>query len=709
MIRYQKDTDHIVTLTLDMKHRSVNIINHEVGASLTPVIEYLRGEKAKRKLKGVIITSGKNNFMVGGDLDYLSETTDPNMIFQFSQTMQAFYRELEQPGVPVVAAINGTALGSGFELALACHHRIVVDDASIRLGHPEVTLGVMPGAGGVIRLLWMLGLEKAFGVLAEGKRYAPKEALEIGIVDALAKDRTDMLLQAKQWLLAHPEEPRTWDSKEGRIPKGTTKNLSLALVVQKLTAKLVKESYGNYSAPMAILQTLSEGSKVDFDTACRIESRNFTKLVNSPAARNMIHALWYDFKKIKEGKSRPKGFGKFRPRKVGIIGAGKIGTGVAMACLMRGMSVVLKDVSTAIAEQGRVRIVTGLKELVADGRWTPASFEKQIANIKTTDKAADFKDCDLVIEAVFENANLKTKVNREAEQVLDVFSFLASNTISIPISKLAESYQKPENFVGLHFFPPAEKVPLVEIVKGKQTSEETLARAYDFVQAIRKIPIIVKDNWGFFVARVQNTFILEGITLLQEGYNPALIEQLSVQAGMPTGPLQLADHLSLSIVYKYEKQAADHYGAKYIAHPATTVLQKMIDDLDRKGTSNGFYENEENQTTALWSELTNHFPTTKTQVDREEITERLLFVQVIEAVWCLQERVIKTTAAANLGSIHGWGFPAFKGGVVQFISDYGLKAFAERCNHYENIHGPRFQLPGLLKDMLKKEVEVFSL
>lgn len=701
MIRYQKDTDHIVTLTLDMADRPFNIINHEVGKAMLPIVDALREEKAKRKLRGIIITSGKKNFLVGGDLDYLYETEDANTIFQLSQTMQELYRELERPGVPVVAAINGTALGSGFELALACHHRIAVDDAEIRLGHPEVTLGIMPGAGGVIRLLWMLGVERAYGVLSEGKRYAPKEALQIGIVDELAKDEKEMMIQAKNWLLENPNQRRVWDSKDGRIPYGTTKDLALALTVQRLTAALVKESYSNFSAPMTILQTLSEGAKVDFDTACRIESRNFTKLVSSPAAKNMIRAFWYDFKTIKEGGSRPKGFGRFRPRKVGIIGAGKIGAGVAIACLMRGISVVIKDVSKAIAEQGKTRIIKGLKELVDDGRWTTASFEKQISNITATDNSIDFKGCDLVIEAVFENANLKAKVNRDAEQYLDDFSFLASNTISIPITKLANSCQHPERFIGLHFFPPAEKVPLVEIVKGKKTSDETLARAFDFVQAIRKIPIVVKDNWGFFVARVQNTYILEGISLLQEGYSSATIEQLGVQAGMPTGPLALADGLSLPIVLKYENQAAEHYGTKYIEHPATIVLRKMIVELERKGKGNGFYQTNEKQPPKLWEELTTYFPITKLQLERKEVSERLLFVQVIEAIWCLQEGIIRTTAEADLGSIHGWGFPAFRGGVVQFINDYGLSAFKERCQFYEEIHGPRFQLPPILKKYKK--------
>lgn len=701
MIHYKKDIDNIVTLTLDMKGRSINIINHKIGAQFTPVMEHLKKEKAKGKLRGIIITSAKKNFLAGGDLDYLHQETNAEAIFEFSQNMQKFFRELESPGVPVAAAINGSALGTGFELALACHYRVAIDDPKIRLGHPEVTLGVMPGGGGVIRMLWTLGVEKAYHVLADGKRFLPKEALEAGIVDVLVKNEKEMLSVAKQWLLNNQEGRRIWDTKDGKIPGGRAKNNELGQRVAVLTAQLMKDTENNYPAPAAILNTLTEGSLVDFNTACRIESRYFTELVKSREAKNMIKAFWYDFNAIKEGSSRPKGYGKFRVKKVGIIGAGLMGSSIAFICLMNRMEVVLKDISKAVAEKGKDLCEKKLNEMVDKGKLTSPQVPQILEKIKTTDNPANFKDCDIVIEAVFENQNLKANVTREAENHLDEYSIFATNTISIPITKLATASARPENFVGLHFFAPADKVPLVEVVRGKKTSDESIAKAFDFIKAIRKTPIVVKDNWGFFAARVQNTFILEGITLLQEGYAPALIENLSLQAGMPKGALSLADDLSLNIVLQYENQAAENYGSKYIRHPAVDVLLTMIQQLNRPGKKMqaGFYEYQ-NEKRQLWKELDNHFPSHSNSITKEEIIERLLFVQVIEAFWCLQEGIIQTEEEGNLGSIFGWGFPAFKGGVYQFVTDYGIEDFIKKCELYEKKLGPRFQVPKRLREMV---------
>ncbi|MEM9822818.1 MAG: 3-hydroxyacyl-CoA dehydrogenase NAD-binding domain-containing protein [Bacteroidota bacterium] len=703
MIRYKKDIDNIVTLTLDMGDRNVNIINHQVGKALLPILAHLREEKRKRQLKGVIITSAKKNFVVGGDLDYLQKVESADEVFELTESLKKIYRELEQPGVPVVAAINGTALGSGFELALACHHRIVIDHPKIRLGLPEVNLGLMPGSGGVIRLLWLLGIERAYPILTSGRRYATKEALELGIIDALAKDQNSMLEQARSWVKAHEGKRRPWDREGGQISGGNAREPNVAKVAQYLAAQLAKKSYQNLPAPQAILNTLVDGSLVDFDTASRIESRNFTALTRNQVCRNMTKAFWYDFNTIKAGESRPKGFGKFRPRKVGIVGAGKMGSAIAFVCLMRGMEVVLKDISRSVAARGKEFVELRMAALVKEGRLTLQQKEKFLNGLTTTEKANHFETCDLVIEAVFENENLKAKVIRESEVHMDEYAFLASNTLSFPITRLAKSSIRSDNFVGLHFFAPAEEVPLVEIVRGKQTSDETIARAFDFVKAIHKIPILVKDNWGFYVARVQNTYILEGISLLQEGYAPALIENLGLQAGMPKGALSLADELSLPIVLRYELQAAEHYGTKYIQHPAAQLLGEMMETYHRLGKQKkaGFYDYKQGERPQFWQALGTHFPSTQATYDRKEIIERLLFVQVIEAVWCLQEGIVKTIAEANLGSIHGWGFPAFKGGALQFVEDYGLERFIQQCKAYEQTHGPRFKVPKFLTKRLK--------
>lgn len=704
MIRYKKDTDNIVTLTLDMAGREVNIINHEVGQAFLPVLQHLKDEKEKGLLKGVIITSAKKTFLAGGDLDYLHQTTDAGEIYAYAEKLKSIFRILERPGVPVVAAINGTALGGGFELALACHHRIVINNPKTRLGHPEVTLGLIPGNGGVIRLLWLLGLEKAFHVLTEGKRYTPKEALEVNIIDALAENEKDMMVQAKQWILSTNEGRRPWDQEDKTIPGGTANHKAVARVIRKLSAGLFKKNKGNYAAPAAILNILTEGSKVDFETACRIEGRHFAELVKSQETKNMTNAFWYDFNAILKGTNRPKGFGKFRPKKVGIVGSGLMGSGIATACAMRGLEVVLKDISKSVAERGKAYAGKILIDLAKSGKITEEDSELLLNKIQTTETSSDFETCDLVIEAVYENQNLKTKVMREAESFMDEYSLFASNTSSIPISDLAESSARPDNFVGLHFFSPVEEVPIVEIVRGKKTSEETIARAFDFVKKIRKIPIIVKDSWGFFASRVQNTYILEGIHMLSEGYPPALIENIGCQVGMPKGALQLADDLGLEMVLRFENQAAVLYGPKYIQHPAVPVLKKMIEELDRKGAKKkaGFYEYPQGEERYLWPALDEHFSIQKDNWVTEDIIERLLFVQVIEAVWCLQEKVIQSIPEANLASIYGWGFPAFKGGVIQYINDYGLQAFVDQCKVYEDQFGPRFQVPRLLKEKVKE-------
>ena len=700
MILYSKDTDHIVTLTLNMAERNVNVINHEISRAFVPVIELLQKEKARRSLQGVIITSGKNSFLAGGDLEYLYGADDPHEIFALTQRLKKIFRDIERPGVPVVAAINGTALATGFELALACHHRILLDKPKVRVGLPEVQYGLMPGNGGIIRLMWLLGIEQAFPILASGHRYSPREAFDAGIVDELVSSEREMLDRAKEWILANTEGRRKWDTDRGRIPGGTARDKATARLLSRLTAGVTKRYHRHFPAPQAILNTLAEGSVVNFDTALEIESRYYTEIVCSPEAKNMIKTFWFDFQQVRRGARRPGGFGRFRPRRVGIIGAGVMGSGLAYSCLLNGMEVVIKDVSKLVAERGRDYVKRQLKVRTDSGALTIAEAETLVANIQTTEDSQDFETCDLVIEAVFENANVKKKVTREAVEHLDRYSLFASNTVSIPITELQQAALRPENYIGLHFFYPVEKNRVVEVVKGNLTSQETVARAFDFVRAMHKIPIIAKDDWGFYVARVQNTYILEGITMLKEGYAPALIENLGILAGMPKGALALADDTGLELVQRYEDLAGAHYGSKYIEHPATEVLAAMAAE-GRRGRRKkaGFYQYAEEGERRLWTELTAHFPTTHPTYDRQALQERLLFAQVLEALWCLQEKVIQSVAEANLGSVYGWGFPAFKGGVIQYIVDYGKDAFVARCAELKAAHGQRFTVPKIIHDV----------
>lgn len=704
MIYYKKDTDHIVTLTLDMEGRDTNIINHEVSLAFLPVIEHLRAEKQKGTLRGVIITSAKKTFCMGGDLEYLSKTDEPEAVFELAEKLKSTFRALENPGVPVVAAINGSALGAGFELALACHHRIALDKNATRFGFPEAQLGLIPGGGGITRLMWLLGIEQAYPVLHGGQRYNPQEAFQLGLIDELASNPQEMQEKARAWIMGTQEARRPWDQQGAVIPGGTAKDPDVSIYLRNKTAALFASGAHRLPAQRALLSILYEGSKVDFDTACRLESRHFTNLLRSKETKNMIKAFWADQNFIKSGGNRPKGFGKFRPRKVGIIGAGRMGSSIAFVCLDYGMEVVLKDVSKPIAQRGRDYVSKKLQQMQSSGRKKPQECEDMLSRIHTTESSADFEDCDLVIEAVFENRMVKQKVMREAEEFIDDYSLFATNTISIPITKLAEGSIRPANYIGLHFFPPAEEVPLVEIVRGAETSDESVARAFDFVRAIGKTPIVVKDDWGFYAARVQNTFILEGITMLSEGYPPALIENLGIQSGMPKGALALADSLGLNMVLRYENQASEHYGAKYIQHPAVEVLRFMLEELQRPGRQKraGFYNYQGEKSIGLWEELEATFANSKKRAKNEELKERFLFAQVLEAIWCMQEGVIHSVPAANLGSIFGWGFPAFKGGVIQYVNDYGVEAFIKRCAAFKKKYGQRFSVPSKLKEIINQ-------
>ena len=699
MIRYQKDTDNIVTLTLDRAGEKYNVLNHEISEQFLEVVRHLQREKQRKALRGVIITSAKKNWLTGGELDYLYQTTDPQQVYELAEKLKFLFRQIERPGVPVVAAINGTAIAAGFEFALACHHRIVLDQPGIRVGLSEVNYGQMPGNGGTVRLMWLLGIERAYPILSEGRALAPRAACRAGIVDELAENEEELLRQARTWILNQEEGRRPWDQPEGRIPGGTADDPHTARRIAALAAGTVKRTRDLYPAPLAILNTMAEGSLLGFDAALEIESRYYAELVCGQVAKNMTKAFWFDTNAIKRGDQRPKGYGKFRPKKVGIIGAGLMGSGIAFSALSHGMEVVLKDVSRMVAKRGLDNVTTQFQRQVEAGSLNDAECRTLLDRIQTTETSDDFEDCDLVIEAVFENENVKKKVTREATEHLDEYALFASNTISIPITKLSEAALRPENYVGLHFFYPVEEVPLVEIVRGKNTSEETVARAFDFVRAIKKIPIVVTDDWGFYVARVRNTYVLEGVTMLQEGYPPALIENLGRQSGMPVGPLELADAMGLELVLRYERQAADHYGKKYIQHPAVDVLDRMV-ELERTGKRKhaGFYQYG-GERDRIWTELTEHFPTTQDGYDRQRLTERFLFAQVLEAIWCLTENVITTVPEANLGSIHGWGFPAARGGVVQYIADFGKEAFQQRAAELEAAHGQRFRVPKMVEEL----------
>lgn len=699
--KWSKDSDNIVTLTMDLEGKSANVINHAFGASFKETVEKLKVEKDS--IRGIVITSAKETFMAGADVDELFKENSAETFFYRAEEFKAGLRYIETQGKPVVAAINGTALGAGFEIPLACHRRIVIDNPKIQLGLPEVTLGLLPGGGGVTRMVRIMGLQPAFAYLTEGKKVAPRVALADGIIHELATDREDLIAKSKAYILSLAKASQPWDEKEYKMPGGVPTQPKVAQFLPVVPAVLAKKTHNNYPAPLAIICAAVEGAIVDFDTASRIESRYFAKLASGKVAKNMINVFWKQLNKINAGNSRPKTDVKGDFKKVGVLGAGMMGSAIAYCAAISGIQTVLKDVSQEGADKGKAYSENILKKRLSKGKMTKEKADDVLNRIKATASAADLKDCDLIIEAVFENRELKAKVTKEAEEHMNPNGVFASNTSTLPITGLAVASSRPKNFIGLHFFSPADKMPLVEIIVGKETSDETLARAFDFVKAIKKTPIVVNDSRGFYTSRVFATYVLEGISLLLEGTNARAIESAGIQAGMPVGPLALTDEVSLTLMTHIRKQTIEDLkteGKEIPEHSAYEVTDKMIAaGREGKAKGAGFYEYPKEGKKHLWNGLKEMFPEKKEQPSIAEMKDRMLFIQAIETVRCLDEKVLRNVPDANIGSIFGWGFAPFKGGTLQFINDYGVKEFVARAKELNKNYGARFAVPASLEKM----------
>ena len=697
-IRYEKDAEGIVTLTMDLPGQSANTMNAAYREAMAQTIARLQGEGDA--LKGVMLTSAKKTFFAGGDLNELVVVT-PDKLGDFNAlliTMKQQLRTLETLGKPVVACIAGAAQGGGWEIALACHHRIALDDDRIQIGLPEVTLGLLPGGGGVVRSVRMLGLEKALPLLLEGKQLRPKQALALGLLHELAADAVAMLEQARAWIRAHPQAAQPWDVKGYAIPGGTPSHPKVAQMLSIAPSVLREKTKGNFPAPEAILCAAVEGAQVDFDTAQAIEQRYFTALVISPVAKNMISTFWFQLNAIKAGGSRPQGLPPSKVNKVGVLGAGMMGAGIAYVSASAGIEVVLKDVSKEAAEKGKAYSTKLLDKKLERGQTTAEKRGAVLNRIHATASDADLKGCDLIIEAVFEDRALKGKVTRAAHDAALPEAVIASNTSTLPITGLAEAIPQQNRFVGLHFFSPADKMQLVEIIRGQRTDDATLARAFDYVLQIKKIPIVVNDARGFFTSRVFGTFVNEGMAMLGEGVNPALIENVAVQAGMPVGPLAVSDEVSMLLMKRIRKQTTADLaveGKPYPTHAADAVVDRMVDELDRSGRANGggFYDYPTDAKKRLWPRLAKTFGNGHADILPADIRDRLLFVQAIETVRALEEGVLASTADANIGGIFGIGYAAWTGGPLQYINQYGLAAFVDRARCLAERYGKRFAPP----------------
>jgi 3-hydroxyacyl-CoA dehydrogenase/enoyl-CoA hydratase/3-hydroxybutyryl-CoA epimerase len=652
----------------------------------------------------VIITSAKSTFFAGGDLNdlFAAGPDDAPGISAFADDVKKQLRLLETLGRPVVAAVNGTALGGGLEIALACHYRIALDSPRSRIGLPEATLGLLPGGGGVTRTVRLLGVQTALSeVLLPGRRYTPAAAVELGIVHELADSMDAMMQRARDWIGSHPGARQPWDDPAYRLPGGRLGEGQPHGAVLTLTPLLRKQHRG---APMpaahSILCAAVEGAQVDFESASAIETRYFAELVCGQVSKNMIQAFFFDLQTIKAGGSRPTGHPTHEAGIVGVIGAGMMGAGIAYSCAASGLSVRLKDVTIEAAERGKAYSVRQAGKAVAKQAISRADADALLARITVTDRVADLADADLIIEAVFEDPALKTKVFQELKLLLAEGALLASNTSTLPITELARAVEHPENFVGLHFFSPVDRMELVEIIAGQATSDATMAKAFDIVQQLRKVPIVVSDSRGFFTSRVVLARLLEAAAMVGEGVPPSSIEQASTQAGYPAGTLALLDELTMTLPLKIREEArlaAEGGGSTLAPHPGEAVLVRMVDEFGRPSRAGGagFYDYPGGRRGQLWPALAETFPVGGRDVPFDDLMDRLLFVEVVESLRCLDEGVLRSTADANIGSLYGIGFPAWSGGAAQFVVGYpgGVGTFFDRAAELAERYGPRFVPP----------------
>ena len=694
-IQYLKNDDGIIILTLDSPNQSANTMNADFRVALENIVSKLKSETS---ITGIIFRSAKKTFFAGGDLDELIQARleDATPFFEMIQKMKAEFRYIETLGVPVVAALNGTALGGGWEIALGCHARIALNDPKTKFGLPEVTLGLLPGGGGIVRMVRLLGLQNAFPFLMEGKQFGVDKAKSLGLIQDIAETPEELMDTAIAWVKEHPKSQQPFDVKGYKIPGGDPKTPAVAQMLAIAPAMLRDKTKGCYPAPEAIMAAAVEGAQVDVDTALTIESRYFTYLATGQVSKNMIGTFWHGMNAIKAGASRPKDVAKWQASKVGVLGAGMMGAGIAYSTAIKGVPVVLKDVSAENAEKGKAYSQKLLDKKVSQGRMTAEKRDQVLSLITATASAEDLKDCDLIIEAVFENQELKAKVTQEAEAFLVEGGVMASNTSTLPITGLANASKDQANFIGLHFFSPVDKMQLVEIIKGKNTSAETLAKAYDYVQQIGKIPIVVNDSRGFFTSRVFGTFVQEGLRLLHEGVHPARIEMAALKAGMPVGPLAIQDEVALTLsehVANETRKALQAEGKDLPRSGADDVIQTMIHTFDRKGKAAGagFYDYPEGGKKHLWEGL-NHW---KQDVDisEQEMIDRFLFVQSLDTLRCYEENVLESVIDANIGSIFGIGFAPWTGGAIQFLNQYGLDQAVQRANELEAKYGERFKAP----------------
>ena len=701
-IDYQIDKDGVAILTLDVKDKPMNVMTPEF---LVDIRELGAKIAADDKAKGAVLTSGKDTFMAGADLKAIvaefGPEADVKQVYEWCRALQQAYRDLETCGKPVAVAINGTALGGGLELCLACHYRVAANNPKAVLGLPEVTVGLMPGAGGTQRMPRLMGIEPALQLMTQGKHLKPAEAVEAGFVHELVEPGQEVAA-AKAWVLESGDPEQPWDKKGFKVPGGAgLMNPSAIQTFMFGTSLLQKMTNHNYPAPITIMSSVYEGTVLPIDKALDIETKYFVSLLLHPVSRNMTRTLFINKGAADKLVRRPRDPEKRPVSKLGILGAGMMGAGIAFVSARAGMQVVLLDTSKQKAESGKDYSRELLQKRIDKGRTTAEKAADILERIHTTDSYDDLAGCELVIEAVFEDRKIKADVTAKTEAVIADDAIFASNTSTLPITGLAEASSRPDQFIGIHFFSPVDKMPLVEVIVGKETNDVAIAQALDYIQQIRKTPIVVNDSRGFYTSRVFGVYTGEGTRLLSEGVNPALIENVAKHAGMPVGPLAVTDEVTLELAYHVMKQTRDALGADYVPSPSDAVISKFVEELDRKGKrfGKGFYDYPEGGTKRLWPGLRDLYPLADEQPAAEEVKTRLLYSQAIETVRCMDEGVVTHPADADIGSVFGWGFPPYTGGTISYIETEGLENFVAEADRLAETYGERFAVPGSLRAM----------
>ena len=713
-----KVEDGVAILTWDDKDRPMNVLSGDALGELAAAVEQA---VAADDVKGIILTSAKPGvFVAGGDLQQIesigSGPIDAEDLLHRTSAVLDQLRRMETCGKPVVAALNGVTLGGGYEIAMACHRRILVNQRHAQVGLPEAGLGLMPGAGGTQRLPRLIGLQNALGLIMQGKQLGPDKPLEKGLVDELV-DPADLIPAAKRWILESGDPVQPWDKKGYKVPGGGPESVVFSQTLMGSNAMTHANTFGNMPSQQAILQSVYEGLALPMDRAGKVETRQFIRVLQDPTARSMLRTLFFSLQECQKGVRRPKDVPRFEVKKVGILGAGLMGQGIAHVTAKAKIEVVLIDRDLASAERGKDKVAKTLARRLEKGRTTPDRVEAILSRIRPSESYDDLEGCDVIVEAVFEDRELKAKVTKAADAKLSDDAIFASNTSGLPITDLAKASSRPEHFIGLHFFSPVERMQMVEIVVGEKTSDETLAKAWDYILAIKKAGIVVNDSPGFYTSRVFGTFISEGNHLLVEGVTPALIENAAKAAGMPMPPLGISDQVGLGTMYKVAKQAEKDAAAKgetWAPSPAQAIIASLIEDHDRWGahpppkedgtprTPGGFYDYHEGGK-SLWPELgtamSRWIETAAEQPSADVVRQRYVFVQCLEAARCLEQGVITDIRDGDVGVIMAVGFPAFTGGPFTYMDNYGIEKLVRDADALAERYGERFAPPKLLRDM----------